>query len=390
MAKLGDVCNFYSGTGFPNAYQGDKHGKYPFYKVGDISKNVISGNVELISCDNYINDDVVNLIKGTIIPPQCVVFAKIGEALKLNRRALTSCYCLVDNNVMGVQANNLYLDSRYFYYFMCNVDLQRYSESTAVPSVRKSRIAEIEIPLPSLEEQRHIAAILDKVTDLIAQRRAQLDKLDLLVKSRFVEMFGDPVEDPFSYPKKKLSEYIEFLTSGSRGWSQYFSDEGEYFITIKNVKNCAITLDNMQHIKAPDNAEALRTRVQEGDLLISITADLGRTGVVTKEIAEHGAYINQHLTCIRLTKEKVLPLYVAYYLESPAGKSQFAAKNQNGVKAGLNFNAINSLEIMIPPIDKQRAFISYVATVNGLALSVMNGLQKLEMLKKSLMQEYFK
>ena len=390
MAKLGDVCNFYSGTGFPNAYQGDKHGKYPFYKVGDISKNVISGNVELISCDNYINDDVVNLIKGTIIPPQCVVFAKIGEALKLNRRALTSCYCLVDNNVMGVQANNLYLDSRYFYYFMCNVDLQRYSESTAVPSVRKSRIAEIEIPLPSLEEQRHIAAILDKVTDLIAQRRAHLDKLDLLVKSRFVEMFGDPVEDPFSYPKKKLSEYIEFLTSGSRGWSQYFSDEGEYFITIKNVKNCAITLDNMQHIKAPDNAEALRTRVQEGDLLISITADLGRTGVVTKEIAEHGAYINQHLTCIRLTKEKVLPLYVAYYLESPAGKSQFAAKNQNGVKAGLNFNAINSLEIMIPPIDKQRAFISYVATVNGLALSVMNGLQKLEMLKKSLMQEYFK
>lgn len=390
MAKLGDVCNFYSGTGFPNAYQGDKHGKYPFYKVGDISKNVISGNVELISCDNYINDDVVNLIKGTIIPPQCVVFAKIGEALKLNRRALTSCYCLVDNNVMGVQANNLYLDSRYFYYFMCNVDWQRYSESTAVPSVRKSRIAEIEIPLPSLEEQRHIAAILDKVTDLIAQRRAQLDKLDLLVKSRFVEMFGDPVEDPFSYPKKKLSEYIEFLTSGSRGWSQYFSDEGEYFITIKNVKNCAITLDNMQHIKAPDNAEALRTRVQEGDLLISITADLGRTGVVTKEIAEHGAYINQHLTCIRLTKEKVLPLYVAYYLESPAGKSQFAAKNQNGVKAGLNFNAINSLEIMIPPIDKQRAFISYVATVNGLALSVMNGLQKLEMLKKSLMQEYFK
>ena len=122
MAKLGDVCNFYSGTGFPNAYQGDKHGKYPFYKVGDISKNVISGNVELISCDNYINDDVVNLIKGTIIPPQCVVFAKIGEALKLNRRALTSCYCLVDNNVMGVQANNLYLDSRYFYYFMCNFD----------------------------------------------------------------------------------------------------------------------------------------------------------------------------------------------------------------------------------------------------------------------------
>lgn len=145
----------------------------------------------------------------------------------------------------------------------------------------------------------------------------------------------------------------------------------------------------MQHITAPNNAEALRTRVQESDLLISITADLGRTGVVTKEIAEHGAFINQHLTCIRLAKDKILPLYAAYYLESPAGKSQFAAKNQKGVKAGLNFNAINSLEIVIPPVDKQRSFISYVAAVNRLALSVMNGLQKLETLKRILMQQYF-
>ena len=189
---------------------------------------------------------------------------------------------------------------------------EKQKQGVAQINLSLQNIRDFRIPKLSLEDQRRIAAVLDKVTDLIAQRRAQLDKLDLLVKSRFVEMFGDPVENPFSYPQKKLSEYIEFLTSGSRGWSQYFSDEGEYFITIKNVKNCAITLDNMQHIKAPDNAEALRTRVQEGDLLISITADLGRTGIVTKEIAEHGAYINQHLTCIRLVKEKVLPLYVAY------------------------------------------------------------------------------
>ncbi len=274
----------------------------------------------------------------------------------------------------------------YKYLFYC-------IQNAKIPNTGYNRhfkwLKEIEIPLVPMDEQRHIAAVLDKVTDLIAKRQAQLDKLDELVKARFVELFGDPVENPFSYPKKKLSEYIEFLTSGSRGWSQYFSDEGEYFITIKNVKNCAITLNNMQHITAPNNAEALRTRVQESDLLISITADLGRTGVVTKEIAEHGAFINQHLTCIRLAKDKILPLYAAYYLESPAGKSQFAAKNQKGVKAGLNFNAINSLEIVIPPVDKQRSFISYVAAVNRLALSVMNGLQKLETLKRILMQQYF-
>ena len=187
-----------------------------------------------------------------------------------------------------------------------------------------------------------------------------------------------------------LSEHIEFLTSGSRGWAKYCTDDGnEWFITIKNVKDCRISIDNMQPVCAPDNAEARRTKVQEGDLLISITADLGRTGVVTKEIAEHGAYINQHLTCIRLNKEILNPLYVAHFMESSAGKEQFESKNQSAVKAGLNFNSINSLRIMVPPMSIQEEFISLVAEVDKSKLAVQQGLQELETLKKSLMQQYF-
>lgn len=155
-----------------------------------------------------------------------------------------------------------------------------------------------------------------------------------------------------------------FLTSGSRGWAKYFSDFGEYFITIKNVKNCRITLENVQYVQPPNNSEAKRTKVQEGDLLISITADLGRTGVVTREIADFGGYINQHLTCIRLNQEKLIPLYVAYYLESDAGKEQFQSKNQAGVKAGLNFDSINSLSIHVPPLDLQNQFADFVAQVD--------------------------
>ena len=98
-------------------------------------------------------------------------------------------------------------------------------------------------------------------------------------------------------------------------------------------------------------------------MLISITADLGRTGVVTKEIADYGGYINQHLTCIRLNKVDLDPLYVAYYMESPAGKAQFEAKNQTGVKAGLNFDSINSLRLMVPPMEQQQKFISYINSV---------------------------
>ena len=242
---------------------------------------------------------------------------------------------------------------------------------------------------PSIEEQRKIVEALDKVAQLISIRKEQLAKLDRLVKSRFVELFGDPVINSKGWPVCELSEYIQFLTSGSRGWAQYFAESGEYFITIKNVKNCRITLDDVQYVVPPDNAEAKRTRVQEGDLLISITADLGRTGVVTKDIADYGGYINQHLTCIRLNKDAVRPLYVAYYMESEAGKCQFQAKNQSAVKAGLNFNSINSLKLMVPPIELQEAFITFVEQTEKSKLAIQQSLAKLELLKKSLMQEYF-
>lgn len=151
---------------------------------------------------------------------------------------------------------------------------------------------------------------------------------------------------------------MTYLTSGSRGWAKYYSDSGEWFITIKNVKDCKISLDDVQCVTPPQGAEADRTRLKEGDLLISVTADLGRTGVVNKEVAEHGAYINQHLTCIRLDPAILDPLYVAYFMESEAGKKQFYEKNLSSVKAGLNFDSIRTLKLMVPSLQEQKRFIA--------------------------------
>ena len=251
-------------------------------------------------------------------------------------------------------------------------------------------VAEYPVPMLTLSEQDAIAAIFNRVDTIIKKRQQQLQKLDELVKARFVEMFGDPRVNPKHFPAYPLSDYIDFLTSGSRGWAQYCADSGtEWFITIKNVKDCRISVDNMQSINAPDNAEAKRTKVQEGDLLISITADLGRTGVVTKEIAEHGAYINQHLTCIRLNRTALDPLYVAYFMESPAGKEQFESKNQSAVKAGLNFNAINSLRIIVPPMDIQKEFSAFVEQTEKAKFTIQKALDEAQLLFDSLMQRFF-
>ena len=267
------------------------------------------------------------------------------------------CYYLY--NVKG--------NTRYLYYALKSQQdkLMGIRSGACMPNIKKSDLGKFEVWFDTdINEQVKVIAVLEKVENIIQTRKRQLEAFDQLIKARFVEMFGDPIMNPKRYPVHQLSEYISSLTSGSRGWAQYCVENGtEWFITIKNVKDCHITTDNMQPVNAPDNAEAKRTKVQEGDLLISITADLGRTGVVTKEIAEHGAYINQHLSCIRVNKEVLHPLFVAHYMESPAGKEQFTAKNQSAVKAGLNFNSINSLKLYVPPLKEQEEFITFITQV---------------------------
>ena len=306
--------------------------------------------------------------------------------------SLTICepYSYVNGNAMALDALSSEVDISYLYYYLQHRGFADVVTGSAQPQIVRQSLHKIQITYPTLQSQREIVLKFDKVSDLISLRKQQLAKLDELVKARFVEMFGDPVDNPNGYPIHQLSEFIVFLTSGSRGWAQYCSDDGaEWFITIKNVKDCHISLDSIQPINPPDNAEAKRTRVQEGDLLISITADLGRTGVVTKEIAEHGAYINQHLTCIRLDRTALEPLYVAYFMESAAGKRQFISKNQSAVKAGLNFNSINTLQLLVPPKEIQQKFLDAVIQVEKAKSAIQQGLDKLETLKSALMQDYF-
>ena len=333
---LGDVCK----KGSSNVALKDilsNDGKYPIYGASGFIKTV----------DFYHQEqDYIAIVKDG---------AGVGRTMLLPKQSS------VIGTMQYIIPNEL-VDIKYLYYAVVYMNLAKYYMGAAIPHIYFKDYQTEPLKLPSLSEQKHISAIFEKIDELIKQRKTQLVQLDQVVKSRFIELFGDPKSNPNGYPICRLSEHIEFLTSGSRGWAQYCVDNGsEWFITIKNVKDCRISIDNMQPINAPNNSEAKRTKVQEGDLLISITADLGRTGVVTKEIADHGAYINQHLTCIRLNKEILNPLYVAFFMESSAGKEQFESKNQSAVKAGLNFNSINSLRLFVPPMDEQSAFVKFVA-----------------------------
>ena len=384
--KIGDVCDILNGYAFKSENYVDSGIR--IIRISNVQKGYIEDSTPAFYSFDTMGLSKFMLEEGDLLMS---LTGNVGRVAILEKELLPAA---LNQRVACLRLKSNKITKSYLFHFLNSNFFEQQcimaSNGVAQKNMSTEWLKDYEIPSYTPNQQEEIVTVLNAAQSILSSRRQQLQKLDELIKARFVELFGDPRINPNKYPVCQLSDYIVFLTSGSRGWAQYCADDGtEWFITIKNVKDCHIETDNMQPINAPNNAEAKRTRVQEGDLLISITADLGRTGVVTKEIAEHGAYINQHLTCIRLKQDVLNPLYVAYFMESPAGKEQFESKNQSAVKAGLNFNSINSLRLMIPPLDDQNAFIDFIKQTDKSKAVIQKALDEAQLLFDSLMQKYF-
>ena len=315
--KIGDVCDILNGYAFKSENYVDSGIR--IIRISNVQKGYIEDSTPAFYSFDTMGLSKFMLEEGDLLMS---LTGNVGRVAILEKELLPAA---LNQRVACLRLKSNKITKSYLFHFLNSNFFEQQcimaSNGVAQKNMSTEWLKDYEIPLYTPNQQEEIVTVLNAAQSILSSRRQQLQKLDELIKARFVELFGDPRINPNKYPVCQLSDYIVFLTSGSRGWAQYCADDGtEWFITIKNVKDCHIETDNMQPINAPNNAEAKRTRVQEGDLLISITADLGRTGVVTKEIAEHGAYINQHLTCIRLKQDVLNPLYVAYFMESPAGK----------------------------------------------------------------------
>jgi type I restriction enzyme S subunit len=157
-------------------------------------------------------------------------------------------------------------------------------------------------------------------------------------------------------------------------------------LRIQNVKRDELDLSDLAFVAAPITAEARRTRVNSGDVLLSITADLGRTAVVPDDIGE--AYINQHLAILR--SSKLEPRFLSAALASPAGQAEILKKNREGVKAGLNFDDVRSLRIPDAPVSVQEAFSRRMYGVDALKSTYQIHLGKLAALFASLQHRAFR
>ena len=162
---MAEVAEVRSGWGFPNAYQGQIEGMYPFYKVSDM--NLVGNETLMTTANNFIDDSTAKRLGVTPAPAGTVVFPKIGAAVATNKKRLLSMLSAYDNNVMGLIPGSQ-LNPRFLFFWMQTVDLTKLAHDFgAVPSIRKSEMENLQVPVPSLEEQERIVSILDKFDALV-------------------------------------------------------------------------------------------------------------------------------------------------------------------------------------------------------------------------------
>ncbi len=315
-----------------------------------------------------------------------IVYGYLRPYLNKVWRAEFDGLCSVDQYVLRARPE---IDPNYISYFLRSAAFLTTAPVSSTPGqlprIRSGEIAGTPILLPSLAEQRRIAVILDQADELRRKRRAALERLQKFREQVFVEIFGDWSRPGYNGNLINLGECLDFMTSGSRGWAAFYKEGGSRFLRIQNVKSDELDLSDIAYVEPPDTAEAKRTRVEVGDVLLSITADLGRSAVVPDDIGE--CYINQHLCILR--SSNLEPSFLSAAIASPAGQKIIQGMNREGVKAGLNFNDVRSFKIPGVERSQQQAFAARVNEIDKLKIVHRAHLATLDALFASLQHRAF-
>ena len=191
--RLADIATVLQGYGFPERLQGQKGGDFPFYKVSDISRSLAAGKVFIEESTNYINESLLKELRAKPIPEGTTVFAKIGEAIRSNRRAITTVPCLIDNNAAGVKRIKGKATDMFIYLLMEQISLIDHAGGV-VPAVNKSAIEEIAVKFPEPDEQERIASCLSSLDAMITAEIQKNEALKTHKKGLMQQLFPSTEE----------------------------------------------------------------------------------------------------------------------------------------------------------------------------------------------------
>lgn len=347
----------------------------------DRAKFISNDTFERLNCTEIFPGDILISRLPDPIGRACVVPQYVGKAI-------TAVDCTI------VRLENLLCDTSYFINYTQSQryanELSKFLAGTTRTRISRKNLERIEIPLPSLDEQRKIAAVLDKVSDLIAKHRQQLDKLDELVKSRFIEMFGEPENNNKAWPVKSLDKLCT-VGSSKRVYQNEQSSEGVPFWRISDLvsKIDTGTVDSALFISEIKYTELKRAGLVPvtGDILVTSRGTLGRCYTIQDEDCFY--FQDGMISWLSNYSEEITPQYLQYLFTMSGFRKQIDNTQAGSTVAYLSIAMLKKLQVMVPDKALQKQFAAFVEQTDKSKLAIKQSLEKLETLKKSLMQQYF-
>ena len=375
------------------------------YKPNDLHNDLNSDSVILLRANNInegkINfDDIVYVDKSKVKKEQylkkgdILVCASsgskelVGKAAFINKDyAVTfGAFCKLIRPKDCIAG---YL-GHYFNSQMYKEKISSLALGANINNIRNEHIDELLIYLPNKAEQQNISILLDEVSDLTDKRKKQLEKLDELVKSRFVEMFGDSEFNTMQWPTKKISE-ICAVSSSKRIYQNELSTEGVPFLRISDLNECIDNAKNVPELFIPINKyNELKENglvPTEGDILVTSRGTLGRCYIVRPE--DEFYFQDGMISWLSDLNSQITSVYLSQLFAMSGIQKQIASLQAGSTVAYLSITMLKKLNIMLPPLDRQEQFAAFVKQTDKSKLEVQKSLEKLEVLKKALMQKYF-
>ena len=343
----------------------------------------------------YLPDEFAEKYKGFILNDGDIIIAMTDMAgdpkiLGVPTLVNTKGYSVLMNQRVGkLTLKSKDIHPTYLKYYLMSNYARNYFKSFAGGGVQlnigQKEILNIDIKLCDIKEQVEICNVLDKINVLIQQNSKQIEKLDQLIKSRFIELFGDTILNPFGWEKDSLGTVCD-VRDGTHDSPTYY-EIGYPLVTSKNVTGGKIDLTDCSFICEEDfNKINERSKVDIGDIIMPMIGTVGKPVIVDME----PNFAIKNVALIKFKADsRVLNIYIRALLQSDYFDDVVLSKVRGGTQKFISLGDIRKLEILVPPMELQNQFAAFVKQTDKSKLAVQQSLEKLEILKKSLMQQYF-
>ncbi len=321
--------------------------------------------------ENDILFSIAGAIGRTASVPKSILPANTNQALAIIR---------IPSNAINLQFVLYALQSR-----AVAEQSEKQKQGVAQLNLSLKNIADIQIPLASSEKQAEIVRILAALDVTIEQRNEQIKLIDQLVKSRFIELFGDIVLNPFGWEKDYLGVVCD-VRDGTHD-SPHYHSAGFPLVTSKNVTGGEIDLTDCSLISEADfNKINERSKVNMGDIIMPMIGTVGKPVIVNVK----PDFAIKNVSLIKFTDDsRVLNTFIRSLLQSDYFDDAVLSKVRGGTQKFISLGDIRKLVVIVPPMELQEEFAAFVEQVDKSKLAIQQSLEKLETLKKALMQQYF-